>query len=392
MAKSGMLSVQVRSDSDFFRSSVPVEVRDSTMRLVKRERNERRFGLPAGWYEVSAVLEDGRRYSELVEVRAGRETPVELGVSRAAPSAAPESWGEKGLESFGEKGLEALPRSEAPDELGYERPRYTERIDDLPKGKPQPEPWPVAELIKSRKGDTEYLVQGATLIREAHLLWVFECTSQLDSVATALLRVGEQRIQLSLPLSMEGGYPSNTCAVRVDETPTGAQANAWIAAERTVANALQNMWAAGYLLKAASMAEDAVDLLRYKYSDPTGAALGALILHRVGKLERYTSWVENLVRDFDWLPDGKVLLAHLWQDDESKSDQALELAIEASAQRMLYSESYSLLLELLRRWQRTSDEARLREATNSLASRAPYINWESICLSEVVQEDESCSK
>jgi hypothetical protein len=155
-----------------------------------------------------------------------------------------------------------------------------------------------------------------------------------------------------------------------------------------VANALQNMMAAGYMFKAADMAKDAVGLLRDKYDDPTGAALGALILYKFGRLGSWQSWMENLVRDFDWLPDGKVMLAKLLYDADTDRDRALELAIRASSQRMLYSESYSILLDMLRRWPRAVDEMARKEAVDRLASRASYIDWESICLSQIEPENE----
>jgi hypothetical protein len=84
-------------------------------------------------------------------------------------------------------------------------------------------------------------------------------------------------------------------------------------------------------------------LLAEKYSDPTGAALGALILYKVGRLGGWTGWVENLVRDFEWLPDGKILLANLLFDRKERTELALQLALRASRQTILYNtESFSL--------------------------------------------------
>jgi len=298
----------------------------------------------------------------LVQIEEGESTPVEFDLRE--PSQAPESsW-----------------QLEMADVPVYEPPRHTLRTASLSSTEPEPETGPVAQLIE---------VSGASLMRETRTLWVFECAPDLDSVPTALFQINEQRTLISLPISPEREFPHNSCVVKVEETRTGgAHANAWIASERTVANALQNMLASGYVLRAAEVADDGVELMRYKYSDPTGAALGALILHKVGRLGKLTSWVENLARDFDWLPDGKVMLAILLQNDESRIDQALELALGASAQRMLYSESYSLLLDLLRRWPRESDYEVRQQAISKLASLAPYIDWESICLSHVVEGGE----
>ena len=83
MSKEGRVSVQFKSDSMFLGSNVPVEVRDSSMRLVKHSRYERNFNLPAGLYEVSAVLEDGNKHSQLVLVGEDETVPVELEVPAA---------------------------------------------------------------------------------------------------------------------------------------------------------------------------------------------------------------------------------------------------------------------------------------------------------------------
>lgn len=361
MTKAGKLSVQLKSDSAFFGHNVPIHVRDSNMRLVQRSSNNRQFDLPVGLYEVSAVLEDGNKHSRLVQVKEGELTPVELGAREE--NQVPKS----------------IIQSEVTDVPGYERLRFTKKMESLTNDDTEPNTGTTTQLLD---------VTGASLIRETRTLWIFKSASDLDSVPTALIQINNRKTLISLPASPEGRPTENTCVVKVEETRTGAHVNAWISPERFVANALHNMLASGYVLHAANVADDAVELLRYKYSDPTGAALGALILHKVGRLERWTSWVKNLARDFDWMPDGKVMLANLLYNDESKRDSALELAINASTQRMLYTESYSLLLDLLRRWPRDSDHKTIRQAINTLASLAPYIDWKSICLSHVIEEED----
>lgn len=210
---------------------------------------------------------------------------------------------------------------------------------------------------------------------------------ELDAVPTALIQYGNRTFRISLPTSPERGFPENVCVVKIEETHSGARINAWIAKERTVANALQNMLASGYMVNAADLASKAVELLQYKYSDPTGAALGALILYKVGQLGTRLGWVENLARDFDWLPDGKVLLARLLFNNEADRERALDLAIKASSQRMLYTECYSLLLDMLRRWPRSINRDDRRHAVDKLATQATDVDWESICLSQVIQEE-----
>jgi hypothetical protein len=221
---------------------------------------------------------------------------------------------------------------------------------------------------------------GAELVSDTGMIKTFRCASQLQEVPTALLDIAGRLARISLPVSPAGYTPSSLCVVRIEGSPAGAHAHAWIAPERTVANGLQNMLSAGHTLEAASVADEAIELLRSKYEDPAGAALGALILFKTGRLQRWEGWVENLARDFPWLPDGKVLLARLRFKPDTQSEGTLQLALEASNQRMLFAESYSLLLDMLRRWDAFRENILRREAVARLAAEAPYVDWESICL------------
>ena len=360
MRKIGHLSVKLKSESYFFKNNVPIEVRDSQMRLVSQDkigRNKLQLDLPAGLYEVSAVLEDGQKHRQLLQIVEGEITPVEFNLRKEEPDRFP-------------------PRMSRKSNSLFEPPRFMDEIESLPDAEARSDTGLVTQLLE---------VQGVTMYSEGHLSWIFICELTPDSVPTALIRINDRKLRISLPISPEREFPYNSCVVNVEETPTGAHAHALITSERTVASALQNMLSSGYIMKAAEVADEAVDLLRYKYSDPTGAVLGALLLHRVGWLGKWTSWVDNLARDFNWLPDGKVLLAILLSEDESARSQALELALRASTQRMLYAESYSLLLDLLRRWSGESGMEGRQSAIQSLALLAPYVDWESICLSNVVE-------
>jgi hypothetical protein len=360
MTQEGNIFVEIDSDSIFFGQEVPIEVRDSQLRLVERSTSKRQFSLPAGLYDVSAVLEDGRLYKQLVQVLEGQTASVRLEFSKSIQ--APVSAFEVSL----------------PASYVYQRPSYTQHMDSITEVGYESVAGPTAELIE---------VSGASLLRQSRFLWVFSAENKLDAVPSALIRYGDRKFRVSLPISPEHGSTENLCVVKIEDTRSGVHADAWIAKERTVANALQNMLASGYMLNAAEVASNAVELLQYKYSDPTGAALGALILYKVGRLENWKSWLENLAHDFDWLPDGKVLLARLLYNNEATREDALDLAVKASSQRMLYSECYSLLLDSLRRWPRVLDRADPQQATGNLAAYATDIDWESICLSEVLQKE-----
>lgn len=356
----GAIMVRVGSDSMFLGQALPIEVRNSELRLVAKATSAREIKLPEGLYEVSAVLEDGRKHSSLVQVKGGEQTPVNIASLQGVAAG-----------SGGATADLAVTRPEDPSV--YRRPRFTRSMANAAGTE--------RETGVENAADSSLVeVQGATLVRETRTLRIFQSLPTIDRVPSALLQIGSRRVRISLPVSPTGWTPSGSCAVRVECNATGTHVQAWIAPERTVANALQNMLSAGFVLEAAKVADDAVELLREKYQDPAGAVLGGLILLKTGGLKRWSSWVENLARDFVWLPDGKVLLAQLMVERESASERALALALEASQQRMLYTECHSLLLDLLRRWPR--DEARdaRQEAIRRLTDYTPDVDWESICL------------
>lgn len=359
MAQDGKVSVVVISDSNFFGSDVSVEVRDSQLQLVKRS-NERLFPLPAGLYELSAVLEDGRRHKQLVHVQAGQTVQVKLSFSKS------------------DQLSENIYKTALPEPLVYQSPDHIQLMVDIPNL-----PYEVNSVMNPRLLE----VTGAVLLRRSGLSWVFGSEEKLAEVPTALIQYHDRRFHISLPINSGYGFPKSPCVVKVEETHAGPHINAWIAKERTVANALQNMLASGYMIDAADLAYKSVELLQAKYSDPTGAALGALILYKVGRLEEWASWMENLARDFTWLADGKVLLARLLYNREDQRERALDLAIQASSQRMLYTECYSLLLDMLRRWPRSIDREDRQQALDKLATQAADVDWESICLGQVFQEE-----
>jgi len=358
----GKLRIEVDSDSVFFGHSVPIEIRDSRMRLVEHAASEREFKLPIGLYQVSAILEDGQEHTELVKISQGDTTTTRIGPFEQEPLAS--------------KVLTERPTGSH----RYKAPRFTQRVETID----ETEMEPAAEGIEVQLLD----VQGAKMVRDTRTLWIFECEDAVDSVPAATVKVGDTTTVVSLPTSPGGGPTPNLCAVRVEKTTTGVRATSWISPERTVANALQNMLASGRLPHAAQMADEATELLRDKYSDPTGATLGALILHKVGRLNRLQSWVENLVNDFGWIPDAKILLAVMLFDDRSDLAGALELATQASQQRILYAECYSILLDLLRRWPEEYEWELRVPSLMALTEQSSYVDWESICLTVRREEDD----
>ena len=466
----GDLNISVSSDSAFLGQRVPIEVRDSRHRLVKRTTSST-VQLPAGLYEISAVLEDGRRHSAVVDVVAGKPTPVELVadeeataesdsnayVSQAqqaapppppAPQAPPPPQAPRAPEGGADDaipddasaddanagdaspgpaspgGASPAPASPAPASPAPARPSPAS-----PSPRPRPSSGATAaitstvgnvlanvsrsfqqnrftrRMYENMEGDaptseaaasvTFVEAHGAKLVRETRTLRIFECEPSLTEVATATFAFGNHRLVTSLPISPAGGSPAGSCAVRIEGAGRRIRARAWITPERTIANALQNMLASDYLLQAADAASSAITLLREKYDDPTGAALGALLLYKTGKLEQFESWVGNLARDFPWLPDGNIVLARSQADRGRPPIETLDKCLHAATQRPLYAECHAMLMDLLRRWpggSRSEPGPKAEEraqAVARLSAVAPFVDTGAICFSHWVPSEEA---
>lgn len=375
--KTGRLHVSVHSDSQFFLSNVPIEIRDSDLMLVERVTGSKELELPVGLYQVSAVLNDGVASSKLVRVLGGKKAEVELSTMSAHNRPVDSNDLYRSVESnltLGgtRKGLPVGPSDrtsasspmEARARAGAARPFEVDN-DDFP------------ITIDATDGK---------LRRLSRTSWVFEPQAEAKRVPIARVRHKNLLVTCSLPASRESAHSVNTCEIHLVDSPCGLRVRGWISPERTVARALQNMLDSGEFAPAAAMAKDGAEALQYKYSDPTGAALGSLILNKFGHLGDRKEWLENLARGFSWLPDAKVLLALAILQAGGDSARALDLAIHASRTTLLYTEVFSLLLDMLRRW---PDDLRSDEriaALGDLGELSPFLDWNSICLSRVVEE------
>ncbi len=367
----GQVDIDLASESLFLSSSLPIEVRDSRLRLVARATGTGTIDLPVGLYEVSAVLGDGQRHNAFAHVKEGSPTPVQLGPGSPAMSSSGDDVARSPTEADAVSVETMAP---------YTRARYTEAMAQT-----REEP-----TTGSDRPDLELLeVVGASVVERRRTRISFRCDPSIAAVPTAVVRIGELRQRVSLPISPEISTPSGGCVVKTEWTSGGHHAQAWISPERTVANGLQNMLSAGYVLEAAQIAREAVELLGGKYQDPAGAALGALLLHRAGLLARWESWVNNLAEDFPWLPDGKVLLVQLRVGRGEQTDTDLQLLIDASAQRVLFAETCSILIDLLRRWPGIRSRPEHQAAVERLTKDAPDIDRDSICLTITLPSGEA---
>src|SRR3546814_829044 len=124
------------------------------------------------------------------------------------------------------------------------------------------------DLPQAPREDTIALtsIQGAISKRLAPGRWRLHAVAPTDAVPTAAVDSGTCRYTISLPIAQSpSSSDSHTCYLEVDTSARGGRPDAWMAPERTVARALQNMLASGHLSSAARTADDATEALREKY-------------------------------------------------------------------------------------------------------------------------------
>lgn len=411
----GTLRVGLEVDYWFLREKSAIEIRDSQFRVVDVVQSGAALKLAPGLYEVSAVLEDGQKYRKMIHLEVGSTVDVKLKSNETNAQLASIPM----FETFGDKGLllEVLPDAAlparwdaSPDGTGLivvgaplERHGYGRRTDRRqPDGHDDqmliqlehfgiPELQPITfpdtlRVLKQTELDKNRVMlhsvsTGAALHSQGGNFWIFVPTTILHAVPEAVLQIGIRKYFISLPVNPYANDPKRACELYVEDNGIAIRAQVWTDPSRTLVNSLLHMLASGHLMNAIDIAQKGANLLLDKYQDPAGAALGGLLLNKVGELKRNQDWLENLARDFAWLPDGKVLLALVLMEDEGTEDRCIELLEKACQQRMLFTESYSLLLKLLRTWPFERHADRCRVLLRSLARVTPYVDWSSITFS-----------
>lgn len=378
MAIKNSVTVQLKSSSYLLGETSPIEIRDSGFNLVKQLLRGQRAELDDGLYEISAVLEDGQKHRHLVHLQGGSQEEITLDAHEAMQTVRLPPQCVK---------LASSPAAESDHEsilvftagAASDMDMASLGLDFEPSPGSAPEQGIPIELAESHGA----VLKEKRTTAAGDSSWFFEPSPHLDSVPRADFLIQGRKITISLPVNPEGYYPLNACEVVTIMNAGALELRAWISRERTVASTMQHMLAAGYILHAARIASEAGELLRDKYQDPTGALLGALLLQKIGQLEPHRGWVRNLASDFDWLNDSKVLLALLLSREEAQQDEALTLALRASTKPMMFTESYSLLLDLLRRWPWLGRQDERHTALESLAMMTPYTNWDSMMFYQI---------
>jgi hypothetical protein len=345
--KTGEVRIVVRSNSYQLGRSIPLEIRDARLTLVKRTTSGDTVSLLPGPYHLSAVLEDGQDHGQSFKVEAGRKLELSVGL--------PDDL----LDTPGQR------RGAWASSI---RMRGARRVRGVPVG-----------VLRFKSPELHY----AEVVDENESGWLLrgQSSARPNSVPYATVESGGVITTISLPLTPSRTETPNTCVLRIAEGLGTSHISAWMGDDRIVANALQNMVDRGQLSSASEVSDQARDLFQDKYADPSAAALGALVLKKVNRLAPLEDWLENLSRDFSWMPDGTILLAASLFERRENMPTALSMMLKASRQRPLFTESYSILLDLLRRWPIENDRQKCETALETLASVASHVDWSSMCFS-----------
>jgi len=365
MSDPGFLEVTVENQSSFLSNNLPFVVRDAHHAVVQRGTvGSARTALPQGLYSVAVVTPRGEEATRLVQINPGQTAPL--------------VFADEELDDEPDQAVGAGPVHDvAPPPLDVDLPPTMGAAAGLGGGRPavpRPAAPTAAELVSTDR---------CTVTSQGVKGWQFAPEPSLDTVPTAVFRIGRQRWEVSLPLNPAATEPElSTCRVEVVTVDGRPRLRVGFARRRRVSRMVDGLLRNNEAASSGQVLDVATELLLHKYSDPPGAVLGGLTLHRLGRLPEKKGWVENLARDFPWLPDGQVLCAALLLKDANDDERhrGLELLLAATRHRPLYTDGLSLATELLRRWPGTASERKRMGRLERLADYASYADWDSISL------------
>ncbi|WDU60784.1 hypothetical protein LRS56_18165 [Pseudomonas poae] len=343
--KHGQLKVQVKSRVNFGGAATPIEIRNDDLILIISTSSKRIFELPVGIYEISAVLEDGKRQKQTVKVTESETANVSLEPKLPTQPQAPEL-------AFKFLSAEQIQSLETPTQ-------------DF-------------KLIGASSNVTIYPEDG---------FWIVRHRQEMEHVAYAIIRKGHELFEVSLPISAGGHRLSVTCHIKTSSERPKSHLQISISQSRSLSAALESLFISGQIGPAAKLAGRAIHTLMNIYVDPTGVILAALILKKTGRLGAYLKQLEKLSTDFPWLPDAKILLASILMAQPNERKRAIQLAYEASQERILYTESFSMLMSLLRYAPEADNVALCQKALTNIAKIAPDVDWNSIYLCRTSTEN-----
>lgn len=331
MTDVGLLRVRVDDHSAWLSNNLPFVVRDASLTVVGRGRaGEPALSLPVGLYSVEAVTPRGRTMQELVRVDPVTQADVVVTEDSGRDDDDDQDAGMRGA------------------------------VD--------------AELVE---------MSACMLLVEDAGGWTFGPDQVLTTVPTVTFRVADREWIASLPLNPQGRNDDEaTCRVELDVSGAQPRLGVRFTSQRRVGRTVDGMLRHHEVMAGAELLDQAAELLLGKYLDPAAATLGGLTLHRFGRLRERQGWIENLARDFAWIPDGRILLAALLMYDADAGEQArgLDLLVGAAEARPLYTDGLALATDLLRRWPGIDRAAERSERLERLAAYSCVTDWDSVPL------------
>jgi hypothetical protein len=366
----GELHVEVELPSQLLGDQWRFDVRDAHMRWVATVGSNQTIELEPGIYRVSGVLEDGHEHQEILQVGERERSVAKFAASRPGGSLFSGRVAEEKLETFGQseelselqgrRSVDALPGV-----LVSVNPRFG-AIVESPTVAARNEL--VSTPVEVTANDTVQVVAFTT-----HRWLIFVNRPGAD---WARVRVGDTTWRVSLPTA-HGSPQRPSAELELVQSGGDWHLRANISPWRVVSSSMQQLLAERRVARAFEIADQAATLLLRKYEDSVGAMLGALLLHRMHQLERYRSWLDNLIKDFPWWSDAAILGALLDGEsaDRMQRNTALQRLIAASEKRPCFTESYAHLLDGLRRWRDKDSEAQREQTLLSLQSRYGTVDW-----------------
>jgi hypothetical protein len=380
----GTLEFEVHSESWLMQTSLPYIIRDSRLAVVREGTvRDGSTDIPEGLYSIDVMTPSGAPIALPVQVRAGETTLVEVANQTAVghivtPHGAkhlsrPWSQHESNVDIF-------VSQTGAFDPQSID----VEAVSD-----------PVSKfgVISTTRCEVAEIYSARFVIAPLKGL---DDGGTLDAVPTAIFSLGDRQYEMSLPLNPHGERGMAECEVaRVREYGRDRLRMSFVPG-RDVCAMMDGLLRNDTAHTAVDLVDAGSELLFEKYADPAGAALGGLALHSIGRLTRRHQWVENLAADFPWLPDGQILCAAVLiaNPEAAERTRGLEMLLNATMRRPLYTDGLSLAMDLLRRWPDDVPEyLRYREAQlYGLAHLWRSAEWDSVNLTtdvELLQADES---
>jgi hypothetical protein len=380
MGEPGKLQVVVERDDAWNFFELPYTVRDAHLAVV----HEGRVGggpieLRDGLYSVAVITHAGAPFTSVVSVEPNTTTRIRIaadgGVSASTLTASGASLGENTARpttyagsAFTTGAAEGISLSYAGPDDTYVRDSDTV-VDDRAN----------FEVESTRLCDVVQFDADEQICEIRSKERVF------DRLPTAVFQLGRRRFEMSLPLNPlndKQHLPASRCFVRPTRDGDREHLRASFPPERDLCVTIEGLLQHRTASSAVDMLSYGGTLLFQKYSDPTGAALGGLTLHGMGRVDEREGWIFNLARSFPWLPDGQILCAALkmHDPDAASRDEGLSMLLSATQHRPLYTDGLSLAMELLRRWPKGKPKTR-NQRLEWMADLWARADWDSIILS-----------